>query len=340
LSWSRFEHLSRRATTPEPVSDSGAVDAQELIQFEAPFSFGVGRAMADGGVALRRESIAADRVPGGRRTLHSGEPYLQLTVPVGGVSVTSGARVSVHERWGSFVAPRLAVLWRPRDAVGLRASLGRGYRAPDFKELHLEFANTAAGYAVRGNPDLVPERSTSLGVNATLTGTRASARVGFHRTSYRDLIESVGPDSRGTYTYANTARGLILGIESEGVVALGAVRLEGGYAWLRARDARTDRPLLGRAEHSAKLGLTVPVAAVSWTASVRWMGRTPISYDPPTDATEIRDGFTTLDVSGSAAAWRGVEVRAAARNLLDQRPGVGWPGFAGRQYQVAVRVSR
>jgi outer membrane cobalamin receptor len=192
---------------------------------------------------------------------------------------------------------------------------------------------------VRGNPDLVPEHSTSLALNATLTGERSSARIGVHATDYRDLIESVGPDEFGTYTYANTAEGTIRGAEWEGITTVGPLRVETGYAWLSARDAATGRPLLGRAEHAARLGLGGPLLGAQWTVSYRWTGRTPIAYDPATEVTTIRADFATLDLNAVATAWRGTEVRGGVRNLLDREPGVGWPGFVGRQMYVALRVT-
>ncbi|MBA2459792.1 MAG: TonB-dependent receptor [Gemmatimonadales bacterium] len=56
--------------------------------------------------------------------------------------------------------------YRVSDALSLRGAAGRGFRAPDFKELYLQFINDAAGYAVYGNRDLRPEHPTNLTAGA------------------------------------------------------------------------------------------------------------------------------------------------------------------------------
>ena len=339
IGYSRYEHLSRRSTAALPASDSGAVDVQQLVQVETPVTHAFAWGVVDAGLALRRESIRADRVPGGARVLHSGEPYAQATWGMGPLTWTTGARLTVHERWGSFFAPRVAVLWRPADAIALRVGAGTGYRAPDFKELYLSFANTAAGYAVEGNPDLTPERSASASVNLSITGGRASARIAAHRTRYRDFIETGAADASGTYTYGNIAQGSTAGVEWEGSVLAGAWRLAAGHAWLRTRDAATGSPLLGRAEHTASLTVSRRVLGVDLGLRSHWSGRAPIARDETTGALGYRGELLRIDASGSLELPRGVTARAGVTNLLDRAADATWPGFTGRQAYVGMSAS-
>ena len=91
------------------------------------------------------------------------------------------------------------VIWRrPLPSLAIRAAAGRGFRAPDFKELYLDFVNSAAGYAVRGNPDLRPERSTSLSLGAEWDGAAVYAHASAFRNTYHDFIEFGAPDATGT----------------------------------------------------------------------------------------------------------------------------------------------
>lgn len=340
LAWSRYEHLSRRATTPLPASDSGARDVQQLIQMELPVTLAFDRAVVDAGVTLKRESIEADRVPGGERRLHAAEPYAQATWGRASLSYTLGGRVTMHERWGSVVAPRLAALWRPREAIALRFGLGSGYRAPDFKELYLSFANTAAGYAVEGNPSLVPERSANATVTLSLTGVRSSMRVGAHFTRYRDFIETGSPDATGTYTYDNVARGTTGGIEWEGTVSVAGVRLDAAHTWLRTRDAATGSPLLGRAAHVASGGLRARTLGVDWNARVHWSGRAPVGRDESTGALAWRGEFARVDLAASSELPWGATLRSGVTNVLDRAVDATWPGFTGRQWYVGVGLER
>lgn len=339
LSWSRFDHLSRRATGPVPVSDSGAVDVQDLLQLEAPGSFAVGRTVVDAGVTLRRDAITADRVPGGTRVLHAAEPYAQATWNLGRLDVTPGARVSAHERWGTAVSPRLALLWRPMGGLSVRAAAGRGYRAPDFKELYLDFANPSAGYAVVGNPDLRPETAANLSLSVEWVGARVYLRAGAFDNQYRNFIETTDLGG-GLFSYGNVARGSTRGLELESGASLGRLRLEGAYAWLRARDAVTNTPLPGRPSRSGRVAATVTAGRLRLGSTLQVTGRTPLMRGAAGAISASRAAFARLDVRGAAELMGSLELTAGVDNAFDRRLGDAWPGFTGRQVYVGARWGR
>lgn len=110
----------------------------------------------DLGVEAKWEEISSDRVRGRDRALHAVEPFEQATWALGAWQLVPRARLSWSEQWGTHFTPRLAALFRPVPSLALRGSVGRGYRAPGFKEFYMELLNLGAGtgYAVRGNPDL------------------------------------------------------------------------------------------------------------------------------------------------------------------------------------------
>src|SRR5690606_27220730 len=103
-----------------------------------------GSALAvDGGVQMRIDEIETERVPGGLRSHTSLEPFVQAELtPWRALTLTPGARVSVSNQWGTQVTPRIAARAALSERLTLRASVGDGFRAPDFKELFLFFQNT------------------------------------------------------------------------------------------------------------------------------------------------------------------------------------------------------
>lgn len=338
LSLSSFDHLSRSSTRDVPASDSGARDRQRLLQAEVLWNGVLGTTLVDAGVALRRESIDADRLRGDVEPLSSVEPFAQATFAYGPLFVSPGMRWSWNERWGEFVAPRLAVMARPVASLALRASVGRGFRAPDFKELYLQFVNDAAGYAVMGNPDLRPERSTSVSLGAEWTGSRGYARLTTFSNDYRDFIETGAPDVSGTYTYANVARGWTRGVELEGGVMAGDWRLDGGADVLRTRDESTGTPLLGRPRYTLRFGATGPsIAGTNLGLTGTYVGRTPLSRDAAGAITRERAGFLRLDARITREITPSLALVAGATNLLDRSMGEDWPGFTGRQLFAQVR---
>lgn len=86
-----------------------------------------------------------------------------------------------------------------------------GYRLPTFLELF-----QPAGAFVSGNPDLAPERSTSIEAEITVGRTASrELRASVYLVRYRELIQWVaGPDGRWSARNTGTAR--IRGLEIEG----------------------------------------------------------------------------------------------------------------------------
>src|SRR5690606_36535992 len=130
------------------------------------------------------------------------------------------------------------------------------FRAPSFKELYMEFLNTGPGfgYAVRGNPDVLPETSTSISAGAEWDAGRAYVRAQVFHNRFDDFIETrLAGDSADVtvYAYGNIAEGTTAGVELEGAVVLGLARLNAGYGYLRTRDSATGASLLGRPALSA-----------------------------------------------------------------------------------------
>lgn len=325
-----FAHLSRASTLDAPVSRDGERDQQSLWQGEVVANAAWGDLALDGGLQLRREGITADRVLERRRDVSSAEPFAQLTVTRGGWSLVPGLRLTFSDQWGRFAAPRLAAMWRPTPQLALRAGVGRGFRAPDFKELYLDFVNSAAGYAVQGNPDLRPERSTSLSSGVEVTGRHTWGRVGLFHTAYRDFIETAEPDAAGTYTYRNLDRGTMQGVELEAGMVLGTWRVESSADLLATRDAASGARLLGRPRGTVRgtVGGTL-WRGIGGSASLVYTGRTPI--DRTVDgATLERGGWARVDARVTRALPSGLTLSLGAQNLLDRRMGATWPGYTGR----------
>jgi outer membrane receptor for ferrienterochelin and colicins len=326
---SRFDHLSRASTGSEPVAGSGERDVQSLAEAELTGSTILGSVLLDGGIEARRERIDSDRIPGGERSLDAVEGFTQLTVARGPFTVVPGVRVVQHSQFGGFAAPRVSLLARVSDALAVRASVGRGFRAPDFKELYLSFANPSAGYAVTGNPALRPERSTSGQLGAEWSSARGWWRVNAFTNHFSDFIATAAPDPSGTFTYENFETGLTRGVETEGGVARGAWRLDLGYTYLEARDA-DDRPLPSRPAHSGRAALTVPLVAngslaATWLVTGRMLTGAETAEGPVVQPT-----FERLDLRAMLPVRGGLRVLLGMDNAFDRQMGRDWPGFTGR----------
>ncbi|HEY0970354.1 MAG TPA: TonB-dependent receptor, partial [Gemmatimonadales bacterium] len=348
LHLSQFDHLARSSRTPIPVAGTGDEQVQRLAEAELLYTGSVGGLAVDAGVEARQEYISSSdgRIPGEdggtSRTLLSAEPFAQVELGGGDWSVVPGARLTWNEQWGSHLTPRLAARWRPVDGLTLRASVGRGFRAPDFKELYLQFSNDNAGYVVYGNPDLRPEHSDNVTLGAEWSAGRLYTRAQLFHNRLRDFIETRPLPSDGSillFEYANVEQGLTRGAELEGGVAVGSLRAEAAYSYLDAEDRATGLPLLGRPTHSARatLGGMLPFELRA-SVTALYTGATPMERDDTGAVVGERDAFFRTDVRLARRLPRGLEIVAGADNLFDQRP-ARWEGAVARQVYAALSWS-
>lgn len=165
-----------------------------------------------------------------------------------------GVRLDVDSQFGTQVSPKLALRFDPVPQLTIRASYGRGFRAPSFQELLLRFENLTVGYLVIGNPDLGAEVSGSLQVGlewSPIEELRFSAN--FFRNDIENMIATVTVEDAPSgmlFSYANIANAYTQGVET--LVAVRPVEplvLQASYVLTDAVDAAANRQLEGRATH-------------------------------------------------------------------------------------------
>lgn len=281
--------------------------------------------------------------------------YTQLSWLRGGLALNGGIRAESNERFGTAATWKTGAAWQsPSERTRLRFAAGTGIKEPTFFETYAE------GFT-RGNPDLEPERSTSfeagwdqeVGSGATLSLT------GFSQ-SYRDLIQyTFSPPTQGGPNYHNVAEARSRGVEAEGVLDAGPVRLTAHYTWLDTEvvDAGFDEgegatfvegePLLRRPRHSAGATAVVEaVEAVGFEVSVRRNGARSdrdFSTWPATPVTlaayTVVDLSADFEVARARAGRPGFTVTIRAENLTGAEYEEVW-GFAapGRGLYVGGRV--
>lgn len=127
-------------------------------------------------------------------------------------ALTGGVRLDRHQIYGNHWSPRLYGVWHATDRFTLKGGVSRGFRAPEIRQIAPGYAYTTGGrnctYGPQGNcaviigdPDLVPETSTSTELSAMWDN-----RAGFHtgltlfQTRFRDKVTDVQPlDADGNY---------------------------------------------------------------------------------------------------------------------------------------------
>jgi outer membrane receptor for ferrienterochelin and colicins len=276
--------------------------------------------------------------------LGSVAPYGQLQWKFGeALTVLPGVRGEFHSLYGTAVTPRFAASSRLSREWLLRASVGRGFRAPSAKELGFAFDHSTFGYRVVGTSDLRPE--TSWGTNADLTWQPARAyrlRAGVFMNWVDDLIDldlASGTAAGGVvdYRYVNFGKARTFGAQLDGSVHLGEfLRADLAYDYLWTRDDLNDRPLSGRPPHTVTTSLrTVPVWKVEGYARMRFVSDAFVSEQVQAP------GYSTIDLRVARELWPKSQAYAGVLNLLDVRQDPGRIGDLrpplGRVFYVGLR---
>ncbi|HEY8461366.1 MAG TPA: TonB-dependent receptor, partial [Blastocatellia bacterium] len=279
-------------------------------------------------------------------------------------TVTLGLRFDNHSIFGSAVSPKAGLNFRVTDYWRVRASYGRGFRAPDLGQLFYRFLNPTNFYQVIGNPNLRPEYAHSIQVGGEFTSRNRRARFGVHlfRNEVEDLIDSVslgfisspqqlqqvaareGIDlaafrpalGRLLFLYKNITQAVTQGVEFDGDVLLpSGFSLGGAYAYLNARDDENRLSLLNRHKHQgnvrlawesgARLGLRANLRGTFYS---KWINA-HASFNQATGVLTpavIPPGFSLWDFYAGKRVYRGLEFFGAVDNFTNSRdPNVGSP---------------
>lgn len=117
------------------------------------------------GIGMNREDLTAEiyaDVPGFNSYFAFGQHEWQASEAL---SLTGGFRFDAHSEYRSQLSPKFSALYKASEQIQFRASFGGGFKAPDFRQLFLNFTNPIAGYSVYGSSTVVQgiERLTEDG---------------------------------------------------------------------------------------------------------------------------------------------------------------------------------
>jgi outer membrane receptor for ferrienterochelin and colicins len=180
--------------------------------------------------------------------------------PLPTLNLVLGVRYDGHSQYAGQLSPKAALRWQLLPKLALRASAGRGYRAPDFRQLYLNFTNSVVGYSVFGSRQvqplveqlrqqgqlaldpatgqpilnqarleqagaLRPESSRAYNAGLQFDPTdRLTVSLNLFRNDLRDLIETAPvaqkTNGQSVFTYSNVSQAYTQGLEVEARYAL------------------------------------------------------------------------------------------------------------------------
>jgi iron complex outermembrane receptor protein len=233
----------------------------------------------------------------------------------GGFAIYAQDEITLSERWSltlgarfdlqsvdsvettSQISPKGAVVYTPQPGTALRASAGRGFRAPTVAEA---FTSTvAAGIVVVPNPLLKPEKSMAyeIGIKQVF-GAFALLDVAAFQTDFTDLIES-GFNDVGQAQFNNVTDARIRGVEITTTLALFARTwfTDLGYTYVDPQDLTEDGTdvLKYRPRHMLTISTRARVGAFDIGLDYRHLSR--VERIDEEFATIIRDGDQRVPIN-------------------------------------------
>jgi outer membrane receptor for ferrienterochelin and colicins len=268
--------LANAAQTPLP--DGNLFQRYTKLDGTVTRFFGERQLFQAGGEWNRDNYRGINRIrSNGGETVDMRTVWAQDRISLNRLTVTVGGRFDDHSLFGSAFSPKVALNFRAAEHLSLRASYGRGFRAPDLGQLYYRFLNPTSFYQVIGNPNLQPEHANSYQFGGEYSARRGRIRLGLNifRNDVQNLIESVslgfitsqaqlnaiiaqeGIDpsfnpvlNRLLFFYKNVRDVRTQGAELDGEVALPhGFAVDGAYTYLDARDRILNAPMTLRNRH-------------------------------------------------------------------------------------------
>ena len=142
---------------------------QQFIRPEFRSTWTQGKNELTTGLGLTHETL--------ERTFFSNKPIFNAPFvfaqydwnPNEDLNIIIGARYDDHNQYQSQFNPKFAINYEFSNKLSLKASAGRGFKAPDFRQLFFNFTNSTVGYRVLGYnlvsstvPDLIAQGQVIL----------------------------------------------------------------------------------------------------------------------------------------------------------------------------------
>lgn len=157
-----------------------------------------------------------------------------------------GARYDHHTLFAGALTPKWSLRYQAKPNLSFTASVGQGFKAPDFRQLYLNFTNTVAGgYSVFGTQDAIrvinelnrlgqiaelkpdftkltslrPEHSTGINVSMQYNPTPTiTSQLSVFRNDIQSLIDvrqvATRTDGSQLFSYLNVNRAFTQGLET------------------------------------------------------------------------------------------------------------------------------
>lgn len=196
-----------------PIENSGGQDTTVITSWIGRFTYAksnpANKLNYQMGLDMDLETGSGKRILDSRQQIGDYAAFLSLKYdPWKTLSIQPGIRVIYNTKYNAPLVYALSAKWNFVPEWNLRASYAHGFRAPDIKELYLDFQDV--NHDVIGNPNLEAEQSNNFNLGINWSRDEKKTAWNFDLSGFYNLIYNVillAPTGNGIeYTYLNLSR--------------------------------------------------------------------------------------------------------------------------------------
>ncbi len=348
--YSHFNHLYEQFVIKSNFKKASDRTIENFYKTDMTFQIEQTKHLVNGGVGFEYETIESDRIK--PKTQKSDLLYgfaqddWQLTQKI---TFLTGFRIDVHSLYGSYLSPKLSFMYKPEPISRIRFSYGRGFKAPTFKEMFLDYTVLSIGYNIIGNPDLEPEISNSLIFDMERWQTnKYHGRINVFYNEITNLIdyESRGFDETGVHIWqsANIFKAITKGFDID-LTYFFTPKIEFaiGYSYLHTWDVDNSSPINLKAKHkgNSKLRFQLPWG-INYNIRAQYVGERYFGEESITDGIFQEswiDEYILLHTNLSIPFVKKLEIHAGVNNFTNVFDPV-WGPMPGREWYMGLRFNQ
>jgi outer membrane receptor for ferrienterochelin and colicins len=316
-------YQSKALDSPRPASVDTTTD--NIVGIRSDFSFAANEMLRlDVGVDLSDNDYDNPRL-GETQTRKQVGTFAQIeTNPLENTTLVAGARYDKITDVDGHFSPRVSAMYSVTPALKLRASWGRGFRAPSFIELYSDFQIPIPGMPlmVVGNPDLKPEESDggSLGIEYVWNDLLLVS-TSYFQSEFKEMIVDYQTEPF-TYSYLNVEKATFRTLELQtGLYLSKSLTATVSYNFTDVDQDEDDVAISKISPHTASLRVDYRLwKSLRLSLREQYFGERDIlvvSGHGGELSTETKAGYNLADVTLSYKATDTLAFRFGTTNITD-----------------------
>jgi len=301
----------------------------------------------NGGLGYEIETISTDRIRPSKKSSNLLFGFAQDEWQLNQKAILlTGVRIDNHSLFGNYISPKFSAMFKPEPISRIRLSYGRGFKAPTFKEMFLDFT-TPVNLRVIGNPNLDPEISDSYIFDIERWHTaRYHGRVNFYYNEIQNLIDYVhiGFDENGRplWQYVNINKAITKGIDIDFTYFFSPnIEFVIGYSLLDW-DVNNESPINLKARHKGNSKIRYRFAnGINFNIRAQFVGGIIVGDEGVVISEEKKrkpKDYNLLHTHISVPLMDNMEIHAGIKNLTNRYDDLFGP-MPGREWYFGFRYN-